>query len=206
MKTTTAAVCIAAICASGISCRMHVPTSHYLIDQAPEIPAAGRRLPLSLAVNNVRAPSRYGDMMFYRAADYEVGFYEYSHWVEPPAEMVKRAMLNALRSSGLFARVDPAGLAGRPDLVLQAELTAFDQVLEADGTFAECGLAMEILRCAGGDAVWSYEATGRVRQEERGKFVAAMSEAVRRAIVGAIGAMEASDALAAAAAPTPPGS
>jgi ABC-type uncharacterized transport system auxiliary subunit len=176
------------------SCKT-VRTYYYIIDTDITAPKAGKQLPLTVAVNNVRAPSRYQDQMVYRTSDYEVGFYEYSQWVEQPAEMVRRGLLNALKNSGLFRRVDTIDVVVNPDLTLQSSIVSFDQVIAKDGEFAECEFRLELLRGNSGQVVWSYDAKARVPQKRKGMFVDAMSEAVSKAINDSVANMEKSAAL-----------
>lgn len=186
MKRTVLAALIAL---GAASCASRIRTDYYLIDTEPSPPRAAERLPLTVAVNNVRAPSRYLDQMNYRAPGLRAGFYEYSRWMEPPAEMVQRALCHALRQSGLFEKADPSNGAWNPDLVLQCTILAFDQVREKDGEYAECALAMELVQREKGNAVWSKELRVRVPQERRGGFAEAMSEAVAKTLAEAVGDM-----------------
>jgi len=175
------------------SCQSYLQTEHFRIDTEPAVPKAAKRIPLTLLVNTSRSPSRYQDQIFYRSSEYEVGFYEYSRWVEQPSEMVTRALINALDASGLFESVVLPGGASNPDLILQTAITSFDQVVSKEGNSAECSLTMSILHGGSGKAVWQYKAKAVVKQN--GKFAAAMSEAVAEVIRKAIADMEASAAL-----------
>ncbi|MCX6357014.1 MAG: ABC-type transport auxiliary lipoprotein family protein [Candidatus Aureabacteria bacterium] len=182
-----------------VSCVTYMQTHFYTIDTAPAVTAAATQLPLTVSINNVRSPSRYQDQMFYRASDYRVGFYEYSHWVEPPSEMVRRALTNALKSSNLFKRVEPIGIIGSANLILQTDIESFDQVISKEGTFAECTFVFELVKASSGQSVWTYEAKARVKQQGKGKFVGAMSEAVAMALNDALGDMAHSDQIKACA-------
>lgn len=177
------------------SCRSYMQTNYFLINTEPAVQKAATQLPLTLAVNNLRSPSRYQDQMFWRTADFQVGFYEYSHWVEPPAEMVKRVLIHSLKNAELFQRVEPLGVAANPDLILQSNLDSFDQIITKEGTLAECALTLALIRGDNAKPVWSYEGVERVKQEGKGKFVAAMSEAAARVINNAIADMEKSEGL-----------
>jgi len=178
-----------------VSCSSYMQTHYYIMNTEPDVPQAGATLPLRVGVNDVRAPSRYQDQMFYRTPDYQAGFYEYSHWVEPPAEMVKRALLHSLRASGLYQRVEPLGVGARPELVLQAEIDSFDQLVTKEGLFAECALTLNLARSDNGELVWTHGAWARVKQEGKGQFVAAMNEAMGKAIREAVTDMEGSETL-----------
>jgi ABC-type uncharacterized transport system auxiliary subunit len=188
---TILAILAVSLCIS--SCKT-VRTYYYLINTDIAVPKAEKQLPLTAAVNNVRAPSRYQDQMVYRTSDYEVGFYEYSQWVEQPAEMVRRGLLNALKDSGLFKRVDSIDIVVNPDLTLQSSIVCFDQVVAKEGNFAECEFRLELLGSSG-QTVWSCDAKAHVAQKRKGTFVEAMSEAVSQAIKESLADMEKSAAL-----------
>ncbi len=184
------------IFAAGLtSCVSNIQTRYYLIDTEPTVERAKKHYPLILEVSNVGAPSRYQNRMFYRASDYEVGFYEYSQWVETPAEMVRVELINMLWASGLFDQVFPAGVIAAPDITLQCEVAGFDQVITSDGYFADCELKLEVTKREGGKPIWTYESKSRVAQEGKEQFVAAMNKAVYKAISDSIKNMEKSDAL-----------
>jgi ABC-type uncharacterized transport system auxiliary subunit len=192
MKKLASILLLLALCIS--SCKA-IRTYYYIINTDITVPRAGKQLPLTVAVNNVRAPSRYQDQMVYRTSEYEVGFYEYSQWVEQPAEMVRRGLLNALKNSGLFRRVDAIDIVANPNLTLQSSIVSFDQVVTKEGDFAECEFRLELLNDDSGRPVWTYDAKARVAQKKKGTFVEAMSEAVSQAINDSIIDMEKSAAL-----------
>ena len=192
MKRTLLAAIVA--CAA-ISCTPNIRTDYYVINTEPAMAKADTRFPMTVSVNNVRSPSRYQDQINYRTSDFKVGFYEYSRWVEPPSEMVRRTLYTMLRESGLFEKVDPSDIAWNPDLVLQITILNFDQVVEKDGDFAECALTMELLMKDTGKPVWSKQTRVQVKQEKKGEFVASMSGAVAKAIAESIADMERSAAL-----------
>lgn len=194
MKTIINILALLSILLCLSSCRS-MRTYYYLINTDLVVPRSKKQLPLTVAVNNVRAPSRYQDQMVYRTSEYEVGFYEYSQWVEQPAEMVRRALLDALKDSGLFQRVDPIDIVVNPDLTLQSAIVSFDQVVTKEGNSAECELTLELLRGNSGQPVWSYDAKARVAQKDKGEFVEAMSATVSKGINDAIADMEKSAAL-----------
>ena len=189
------AVLADAIALVAVSCAPNIRTDYYMINTEPAMAKADTRFPLAVSVNNVRSPSRYQDQINYRTSEFKVGFYEYSRWVEPPSEMVRRTLYTMLRESGLFEKVDPSDIAWNPDLILQSAILNFDQVVEKDGEFAECALAMELLMRDTGKPVWSKQTRVRVKQEKKGMFIAAMSEAVAKAVAESIADMERSAAL-----------
>jgi len=184
--------------AVGVSCRSAgLPTKYHLIDTDPAIVRSPVRHPVELGIGKVRAPTRYRDQIVYRSSPYDVGFYEYSRWAEPPDEMVRRALKNIAGRSGLFQGVDFAELGppGPADLVLEGEIAAFDQIVEGEKTYAFCELTFFLLDAGTSSPVWAFTASAEVRQEKAGEFAAAMSAAVKSAIEDALADMEISGVL-----------
>ena len=179
---------------AGLSCSGYLPTRYYAIDEKPPVVKASNAYPVALEVRALRAPSRYKDQMVYRTSKYQIGFNEFSQWVEPPGEMVMRALINGLNKAQLFQRVEPLGMIAVPDLILQGNVIRFDQVLGKKGKMADCEIELEIVPISGGRPIWKYAAKGMVEQEKAGAdgFVPAMSAAVDEALSGAIAAMDGS--------------
>lgn len=195
MKKKLKVIVVLAFALGLSSCSSYIPTYYYMIDTDPEFEKADKPLPVSVTVGTLRSPSRYQDRMVYRKSRYEMGFYEYSEWIEPPAEMVTRAVVNALDASGLFSRVDTLDFTPGTDLIVLGEITRFDQEVQGEENFADCELLLELVRADGEEVTWRYRAKARVKQEKEGEFAAAMSEAVRRALADAVSDMERSDTL-----------
>ncbi|MFH1039020.1 MAG: ABC-type transport auxiliary lipoprotein family protein [PVC group bacterium] len=189
-------VLLSAVALTGaVSCGSHLPTYYYLIETGPEVTKAEEVISLKVDVNPVRAPDRYLNRIVFRRGPFEVGFYEYSQWVELPAAMVRRALINALNESELFGQVDLIGSDPAADLDLNSEIESFDQVIEEDEWYAAFDLILEFNRHDTGAPVWSYRTGARVKQKGEGELAAAMSEAVSRALVQAVSEMEQSEEL-----------
>ena len=195
MKCIFILLCVITLSAGIVSCGSHMPTYYYLIKTGPGVAKAEKTIPLRIDVNPFHAPGHYQNRMVYRRGGYEVGFYEYSQWVETPGEMVRRALINALDESGIFTGIDFIGSDPATDLDLNSEIESFDQVVEGEDNYAEFKLIMEFCRSDTGQPVWSHRVTGRVKQEGEGAFAAAMSEAVEKALARLIVAMEKSEDL-----------
>lgn len=190
-KKLTVSIALALLVALA-SCSSYRPTHYYAIDVEPTFEKEENPLPLTVTVNSVRAPSRYQDQMVYRKSKYEMGFYELSEWIEPPAEMLTGAVSDALDASRLFRRVDALGIVSGSDLILLGELNRFDQVVEGEENFAECELLLELIRVENGEFVWRHQARAKVKQGENESFAAAMSEAVSRVLTEAVSEMRSS--------------
>ncbi len=172
-----------------VGCSSYLPTEYYLIRVEPLPAPEADPFPLRIDVGDIRAPLRYQNEMVFRRGDYQVGFYEHSRWAELPSEMVRRALIDALTQSRLFARVELIGQNPRSDLYLLAEIESFDQVIDGKEIGADFSLLIEAVRTDTGSSVWSYRAAAEVPQKGKGRLAAAMSEAVGEALGRAIGEM-----------------
>ena len=188
-------VLLSSVAVAAAACGSHLPTYYYLIETGPEVTKAEKIIPLKVDVNPVRAPDRYLNRIVFRRGQFEIGFYEYSQWAELPADMVRRALINALNGSGLFGGVDLIGSDPAAELDLNSEIESFDQVIEGDEWSAAFGLILEFNRHDTGAPVWSYRTVARVKQKGEGELAAAMSEAVNQALVRAVSEMEQSEEL-----------
>ncbi len=195
MKLLTCCCLVLSLITFFNACSSYLPTEYYLIRVEPGPPAEGEPLPLQVDISAVRAPLRYQNQMVFRRGDYQVGFYENSRWAALPAEMVRRALIDALIRSGLFARVDLFGQNPEADLFLQAEIESFDQVIDGEALRAEFTLLIEAVRTDTGAPVWSYRASARIPQEGKGRLAEAMSQAVGEALSRAIEEMGGSEEL-----------
>ena len=195
MKTISTAIAMLIAALMAASCSHHIQTHYYLIDTEPTVERVKKHLPLIVEVASVNSPSRYQDQMVYRTSGYEVGFYEYSKWAENPSDLVRVALINVLRDSGLFQQVVPAGTIAAPDLTLRCTISRFDQDITKAGYFADCELMLELITRGNEKSIWMYETRGRVKQPGPGKFVPSMSEAVKAAILNAVDDMEKSSEL-----------
>ncbi len=178
-----------------VGCSSYLPTEYYLIRVEPLPAPEADPFPLRIDVGDVRAPVRYQNQMVFRRGPYQVGFYENSRWAALPSEMVRRALIDALTRSRLFARVELIGQNPRSDLYLLAEIESFDQVIDGEEIGADFSLLIEAVRTDTGSSLWSYRAAAEVPQKGKGQLAAAMSEAVGEALGKAIAELAASEDL-----------
>jgi ABC-type uncharacterized transport system auxiliary subunit len=69
----------------------------------------------------------------WRQGDVLAGAYRWHRWLEPPAEMVTHAWLEALRAGGRFAAVDNGAARPSAPFTLSGELLGFHELTDADG-------------------------------------------------------------------------
>jgi ABC-type uncharacterized transport system auxiliary subunit len=124
-----------------------------------------------------------------------MGFYEYHRWVEPPEEMVTRAVMAMLRTAGLFRQVVAAGDVQLPAWILDGEVTRFDEVRDAGGTRAECWLQVEVRQAHNEQLVWSdvVKASVPLAGDTPEALARAMSQAVQQVGASLIASLEKAD-------------
>ena len=186
MKNISTTILFIALAAGATSCGSYQKTDYFLIDTRPAIAPGGETFPYSLAVAEVRAPSRYRKRMVFRTSHLETGYYENSRWMENPADMVRAALINILSDSGLFRQVADRELLTQPDLIFRAEILSFDQVIEGERNFAECALSFHLFSAKDPRLLWSYTSRVRLPQSGPGLFADTMSQAVTEAIKEAL--------------------
>jgi ABC-type uncharacterized transport system auxiliary subunit len=131
---------LAAGCGLNLSPRPVRPVRYYSIE--PDLPAPQKRATpdLVLAVQPLEAASRYGERILRRDKGNAVEYHEHDRWVEPPAEMLSRALVRAL--AGAARTVVDGRLVRRADVALEGRVTRFDQAHTDDGWQAVCELEM----------------------------------------------------------------
>ena len=141
----------------------------------------------------------------WRQGDVLAGAYRYHRWSEPPAEMVTRALILALRDGGRFSTVDGATPRAIAPLVLSGELLGLHEVAEADGSkprgVAELEVTLEAEASGGAPARhWTLrerrsvdaadgtvDALVRALSEAAGEVIAAIAKEIEEAAAAARG-------------------
>jgi uncharacterized lipoprotein YmbA len=125
----------------------------------------------------------------WRQGDVLAGTYRYHRWSEPPAEMVTRALILALRDGGRFAAVDGSAPRATAPLVLGGELLGLHEVAAADGTRPRGVVELELtLEAEAGGGVplrhWTLHESRSVDAADASvdALVRAVSEAAEQAI------------------------
>jgi len=144
----TVLVVLAALGGCGLQRQALRPTRYYSIDTAPPARGADAAAPAPgvLAIRPLDAASRYRERIFFRADGRAAGYHEHDRWVEPPAEMATTALRRALEAGGVARIVADDRLVRRPDAVLDARLTRFDEVQGDEQWAAECEIELVLKR------------------------------------------------------------
>jgi len=159
--------------------RSVVVIHHYSI--APPMPSPNARTPadVCIAVRALDSASRYRENILYRESPTAVGYHETARWVEPPAEMVTRALRRALAAARVARLVADERLVRRADILVEGTLTRFDEVHGAKQWTAECELELVVKLADTGKvlAATRLEATTPASAMSTPAFVEAMNAA-----------------------------
>jgi ABC-type uncharacterized transport system auxiliary subunit len=126
----------------GASCISSKPVHYYSIE--PVAPPSNRGKPdgLVLLVGNIATPEVLQDgRIRYRTGANESGAYEYHRWTERPGEMVRIALMRALRASGEYQRVVESSSLATGDYLLSGKLYEFGEV---DGASIQTKILLQV--------------------------------------------------------------
>lgn len=181
-----APVCLAvfaALCVAGcLGARDYAERATYALRPEPSLEKAAPT-DLVIGVRPLEGTEAIRDEIAYREEDFRLRYYETARWAEPPADLVTRALKDALAASGRFADVgDSRDL--RPDLLLTGELRVFEELRAADGRFALATARFEVRRTADDSLVWADTPTARIPVE--GDGLGALAAAMNRAVAAIV--------------------
>ena len=128
----------------------------------------------------------------YRKTPEEVGFYDYHRWASDPGLVVTTGVIDSLRSTNLFAVVEPYAGQEHPDYLLSGRLERLDEVDYSNNVQAEVKLSAELVNVRTGVSVWAgaVTKTSNVSTRDVNSVVVAMSQAVQAGIDQLVADME----------------
>jgi ABC-type uncharacterized transport system auxiliary subunit len=170
---------------AGCSGKMRYPSYYTLNLPAPPDPPPAENANVTVAIREFRAPSylRNGAIV-YKTSPESVGFYAYHRWAVDPCEFVTDSVMDRLRATGAFSRVQPYD--GRPDAeyLISGRLEKLEEIDYEGAIKVEVGISAQMIRLDTGATVWSNAVSevGDVKQHDVPSVVAAMSRTMERAI------------------------
>lgn len=167
------------LAAAGCITRSFTPTLRYTVD--PVIDAAkAEPTERSLAVRTFEPARQYTQKICFRDAGHALGTYANAEWAEFPADVVTRAVTDAIIATGRFKDVGDAVNMAQPELKLTGELRKFDEVRTTDPWTAECVVRVELREALGPNALWAGTLSAQVPLEKNDTtaLASAMSKAV----------------------------
>jgi ABC-type uncharacterized transport system auxiliary subunit len=147
--------------------------------------AVHEQIPGTLAVRRFEsAPYLRQKRIVYRPAPEEIGFYDYHHWVDDPAEMVTAAVVDSLRSTGLFRSVIRYDSRSQQDFLMAGRVERLEEVDYGGSVSVTAKLSADLLNLHTGETVWTDTATDTVKVEAPNinSVVLQMSQAVGKSI------------------------
>jgi ABC-type uncharacterized transport system auxiliary subunit len=132
------------------------PIHYYTVELPPSPPPSTNAQPITVLIGHIGSPEiLQGDAIAYRTGPNEIGTYDYHHWAEPPARMVKVMLVRRLRSSGKYQSVAELGSSAAGDFVLQGRLYDFEEV-DSGGIAALVSMEFELVDRKAHKTVWTH--------------------------------------------------
>jgi ABC-type uncharacterized transport system auxiliary subunit len=161
------------------------PNYYTLSLPAPPDPPAAEKAHTSLAIREFRAPAylRQGAIV-YKTSPEQIGFYAYHHWAMDPRDFVTNSLIERLRASGAFARVQSYEGNRDVDYVLSGRLEKLEELDYQGGVKVQVAISAEITSIATGAIVWNNAVSeiGDVDKHDVPAVVSEMNRTMDRAI------------------------
>jgi ABC-type uncharacterized transport system auxiliary subunit len=185
-KTATRIVfCLAALVILTGCGRVRYPNYYTLNLPAPPDPPATEKTHASLAIREFRASAylRQGAIV-YKTSPEQIGFYAYQRWAMNPRDFVTNAILEHLRTSGAFSRVQAYNGSHDVDYVLSGRLEKLEELDYEGSVKVQVAISAEMTSVATGAVVWSSAVSeiGDVNQRDVPAVVSEMNRTMQRAI------------------------
>src|SRR5271168_4768807 len=182
---TTIVFCLAALVILTGCARVRYPTYYSLNLPAPPDPPAAEKAHASLAVREFRAPTYlYQGPIVYKTSPEQIGFYAYDRWGMDPRDFVTNSVVERLRASGVFARVQSYDGSRDIDYVLSGRLEKLEELDYQGGVKVQVAISAEITSIGTGAVVWSNAVSeiGDVGKRDVPAVVSEMNRTMERAI------------------------
>ena len=178
--------CLAAlVILTGCAGRVRNANYYTLNLPAPPDPPAAEKAHASLAIREFRAPSylRQGAIV-YKTSPEQIGFYAYHRWAVDPRDFVTNSILDRVRASGVFSRVQTYDGSRDVDYVLSGRLEKLEELDYQGGVKVQVALSAEMTSITTGATVWSNAVSeiGDVNKHDVPAVVSEMNRTMQRAI------------------------
>jgi ABC-type uncharacterized transport system auxiliary subunit len=156
MRRTILCVVVLLAALGLVACGSGRPIRYYAVNIPPAPPPSVSAYPITLLIGRIGGPEiLQDDPIAYRSGPNEIGTYNYHHWVEPPVQMVKVALIRQLRSSGKYQLVTEQGSSVQGGFVLEGRLYDFEEV-DTGSTAALVTMEFELLDRKTSRIVWTH--------------------------------------------------
>lgn len=173
VRLTLAVLAVAALS----SCLGGRPIKYFTVSFPPPAQPAAHSFPVTLLVGRISAPDILEDQpIVYRSGRNEIGSYQYHLWAEPPAQMVKAALIRRLQTSGRYQSVTRLGGSMQGDFEVRGRLYDFEEVDTGGAIKAKVSMEFEMIDRSTHKPVWShfYSQTAPVKGKEIPDVVTAL--------------------------------
>jgi uncharacterized lipoprotein YmbA len=193
-KTIMIASALLALLMLGCGGKIKYPTYYTL--ELPPPPSSAASDPRNLGTMAVRPfatpPYLRQGRIVYREAPNQVGFYEYQRWAADPGAAVTTALIETLRSSGLYSLVGPYDGHDKPEYLMTGQLERLDEIDYGGALRVEAKLSVQLMNLRTGTTSWVGDATetSTVETQTVNSVVAAMSKAAQACIDQLIASMQ----------------
>jgi ABC-type uncharacterized transport system auxiliary subunit len=184
-NVTSSVFCLAALLMLAGCGRVRYPEYYTLNLPAPPDPPAAEKAHASLAIREFRAPTylRQGAIV-YKTSPEQISFYAYHRWATDPRDFVTNAIIERLRASGAFARVQAYNGSRDTEYVLSGRLEKLEELDYQGGVKVQVAIFAEMTSVATGAVVWSNAVSeiGDVNKRDVPSVVSEMNRTMQRAI------------------------
>jgi len=188
MKRTVTRIvfCLAAlVILTGCAGKVRYPNYYTLNLPSPPDPPTAVNAHAILAIREFRSPSylRQGAIV-YKTSPEQIGFYAYDRWATDPRDFVTNAVIERLRASGVFARVQSYDGSRDVNYVLSGRLEQLEELDFQGSVKVQVAISAEMTSIATGATVWSNAVSeiGDVNQRDVPAVVSEMNRTMERAI------------------------
>ena len=184
--TTIACLTLAVVVMASCAGKVHYP-DYYMLAIAPpdDLPSNGSHKLSAVAVQRFETPAylRQGRIV-YRQTPEQVGFYDYHRWASDPGQVVTGAVMDCVRSAGVFSFVEAYDGQEQAENLLSGRLERLDEVDYKNGTQVEVKLSAQLVNRKTGATVWTGDTTtaANVSQREVSSVVRAMDQATKEGV------------------------
>ncbi len=178
---------------TGCASRVRYP-DYYVLALAPSKEPPSNESPklAAVAVQRFETPAylRQGRIV-YRQTPEEIGFYDYHRWASDPGQVVTSAVIDSVRSTGVFSIVEAHDGQGHTEYVLSGRLERLDEIDYNNVVKVEVRLSAQLVNRKTGAAVWTGDrtATANVSDRQVSSVVRAMDHATQDVIEQLVWAM-----------------
>jgi ABC-type uncharacterized transport system auxiliary subunit len=177
---------LTALLLTGCASKVRYP-DYYMLALAPsnDPPSTeSQKLP-SLAVQRFETPAylRQGRIV-YRQSPEQIGFYDYHRWASDPGQTVTSAVIDSVRSAGVFSIVEAHDSREHAEYLLSGRLERLDETDYNQAIQVEVKLSAQLVNRKTGAPVWTSETTTTANVSDRrvSSVVRAMGQATQESV------------------------